>query len=390
MNAENKIKIRYCTRCVIPHTKPDIQFDDAGVCNACRSYENRNVVDWKQREADLKTILERYRNNSSSYWNCVVPVSGGKDSTYQVIRVLQLGMRPLCVNSKTCDLATVGRENLENLRELGVDLIEFSPNPIIRRKLNKIALNQVGDISWPEHVSIFTTPIQVAVRYKIPLIIWGENSQDEYGGPAAAAKNNCLDRRWLEEFGGLLGMRVSDMVGLDGIEEKDLLPYIYPSDEELKSVGVTGVFLGYYLPWDGISNALISQAFGFRTPPGVAEGTMLPYEKIDNYLHGIHDYFKYLKYGFSRATDQACLHIRRDRITRQDGVEIIKRLDGKFPWSYIGKPLEKILEPFDMTVDEFEKICDRFTNKKIFLTDSKGNLVRDRHRNLTKVNYDNV
>lgn len=380
--------LKYCVRCVMPHTKPDLHLDEEGVCNACRSMEKRKEIDWEQRKTELLGVLEKYRRHGSN-WDCIVPVSGGKDSTYQVIRMLQLGLNPLCVTSTTCDLSEIGRKNIENIKQLGVDYMEFSPNPLVRAKLNRIGLMEVGDISWPEHVGIFTIPVRAAVQFNVPLIVWGENSQNEYGGPAAAAENNTLSRRWLEEFGGLLGLRVSDLAEIYGIEPRHLLPYQYPSEEELQRVGVTGLFLGYYLPWDGLSNALIAQANGFITFDQPVEGSMVNYENLDNHQTGIHDYFKFLKFGFSRATDIACLHVRRGRITRQDAVEIVKARDGKFPWTYLGKPLTDILEPLDLTVDEFIKICDRFTNKKIFKRDASGVLIKDKHGNLEKLNYDN-
>jgi N-acetyl sugar amidotransferase len=380
--------LKYCVHCVMPSTKPDLHIDAEGVCNACRAYQNRRHVDWEARKSELLTVLDKYRNSGDN-WDSVIPVSGGKDSTYQVIRMLQLGMNPLCVTSSTCDLSPIGRKNIENLKRLGVDHIEFSPNPLIRAKLNRIALTEVGDISWPEHVGIFTIPVRVAVQFQIPLVVWGENSQNEYGGPADAANSNILNRRWLEEFGGLLGMRVSDLTETYGIPARELLPYKYPPQEEVKRLGITGLFLGHYLPWDGISNALISQAHGFTTFDQAIEGSMVNYENLDNHQVGIHDYFKFLKFGFGRATDIACLHLRRGRLTRQDALEIVKVRDGKFPWTYLGKPLEEILAPLDLSVAEFIKICDRFTNKKIFVRDASGNLVKDRHGNLTKLNYDN-
>ncbi|MDD4136684.1 MAG: N-acetyl sugar amidotransferase, partial [Methanoregula sp.] len=205
--------MHYCRRCVMPDTKPDLSFDKDGICNACRNFESRGEIDWDARKKELLAILDKYRSKDRKNWDCIIPVSGGKDSTYLVIRMLQLGMNPLCVTATTCDLSAIGRANIENLKTLGVDYIEFSPDKKTRIKLNRIGLKEVGDISWPEHVSIFTIPVQVAVRYNIPLLIWGENSQHEYGGPAAATRSNVLDRRWLEEFGGLLGLRVSDMVG---------------------------------------------------------------------------------------------------------------------------------------------------------------------------------
>lgn len=382
--------LTYCKRCVMPDTKPDLHLDDEGVCNACRSYEKRGEVNWETRREGLQVVLEKYRRRDGSNWDCIVPVSGGKDSTYQVVRMLQLGLNPLCVTSTTCDLSELGRENIENLKSLGVDYVEMSPNPLVRAKLNRIGLTQVGDISWPEHVGIFTIPVRAAVQFNVPLIVWGENSQNEYGGPAAAAGNNVLNRRWLEEFGGLLGMRVSDMIGMEGIEAKHLICYTYPDDEELARVGVTGLFLGHYLPWDGLSNTLIAQANGFRSYDKAVEGSMVNYENLDNHQTGIHDYFKFLKFGFGRATDLACLHIRRERLNRQDGLDAVKRLDGRFPWVYLGKPLEDILRPLNMTVDEFVRLCDKFTNKKIFRRDVSGALLKDRDGNLTKINYDNA
>jgi N-acetyl sugar amidotransferase len=373
---------------VMPDTKPDLFLDEEGVCNACRSYERRAEIDWDSRHVELLRLLERYRRADGSNWDCIVPVSGGKDSTYQVVRMLQLGLNPLCVTSTTCDLSELGRRNIENLKRLGVDHVEMSPNPLVRAKLNRIGLTQVGDISWPEHVGIFTIPVRAAVQFNVPLIVWGENSQNEYGGPAAAEVNNVLNRRWLEEFGGLLGLRVSDLVGIEGIEARDLICYTYPTDEELARVGVTGLFLGHYLPWDGLSNALIAQANGFSTFDRVVEGSMVNYENLDNHQTGIHDYFKFLKFGFGRATDLACLHIRRGRLTRDDGLGAVKRLDGRFPWTYLDKPLAQILEPLEITVDDFIKICDKFTNKKIFRS-AGGRLLKDAHGNLTKINDDN-
>lgn len=381
--------IKYCRRCLLPETKPNLYIDEEGVCDACRNYEERKEVDWNKRKEELIQLLDKYRCKDGSNWDCIIPVSGGKDSTYQVIKMLELGMNPLCITATTCDLSDIGRKNIENIKKLGVDYIEFTNNRILRAKLNKIGLKQVGDISWPEHASIFTIPVRAAVQFNVPLIVWGENSQNEYGGPASASENNVLDRRWLEEFGGLLGMRVTDLVGVDGIERKQIIPYTYPTDDELKRVGVTGLFLGYYIQWDGYSNALIAENNGFTTYHTTVEGSIVDYENLDNHQTGIHDYFKFLKFGFGRSTDIASLHIRRGRLTREDALEMVKKHDGKFPWTYLGKSLEDILKPLDITVNEFVKICDKFTNKKIFLTDKNGNLIKDKDGNLTKINYDN-
>lgn len=382
--------IRYCTKCLLPETKPDLSFDSEGVCSACTAFAARSAIDWVARKSELMTLLGRYRDTGGSNWDCVVPVSGGKDSTYQVLQLLELGMNPLCVTATTCDLSPVGRRNIENIKSLGVDHVEFSPNPLVRARLNRIGLEQVGDIAWPEHVGIFTIPVRAAVAYRVPLIVWGENSQNEYGGPAAAAGSPVLDRRWLEEFGGLLGLRVSDLPATAGVSARDLIPYTYPTDDELRAVGVTGLFLGHYLPWDGYTNALLAQAHGFETHPTVVEGSVVNYENLDNQQHGIHDYFKFLKFGFSRATDIASLHVRRGRISREQALKIVRQRDGRFPSSYLGKSLEDILRPLEMSVDEFVEICDSFTNLDLFECDPSGSLVRQADGSLTKVNYDNL
>ena len=381
--------IKYCSNCLLPSTKPDLRFDDDGTCSACVAYQNRAKVDWLERESEFRALVSKYKAKSNSKWDCIIPVSGGKDSTVQVLKILELGLNPLCVTSTTCDVSPIGRRNIENIKNLGVDYVEFTANPQVRKKLNRIGLELVGDIAWPEHVGIFTIPVRAAVDFRIPLIIWGENSQNEYGGPASAQGSPFLNRRWLEEFGGMLGLRVSDLHENHGIIEKDLILYTYPTDDDLTEVGVTGLFLGHYFPWDGLNNYLLAQANGFESFGSVIEGSMVDYENIDNFQHGIHDYFKFLKFGFGRATDIASIHIRRGRISRDQAVKIIKRNDGKYPWSYLGKPLEEILSRIQLTKEEFDSICDRFTNRELFLTDKNGKLIRDDSNSLIKVNYDN-
>jgi N-acetyl sugar amidotransferase len=381
--------IIYCRSCLFPNTKPDLHFNEDGECNACTNYKNRNQINWNERLNQLKDILKKYKSTKSAYWDCIIPVSGGKDSTYQVIKMLELGMNPLCVTATTCDLSEIGRCNIDNIKSLGVDCIEISPNQVVRKKLNRIGLTHVGDISWPEHAGIFTIPIKIAVQFNVPLIIWGENPQNEYGGPAAATKTNVLDRRWLEEFGGLLGLRVSDLPVIEEIKTNDLVFYQYPEQIDLDHIGVTGLFLGYFIPWDGNSNAVIAQEHGFKTIDTIVEGSV-NYENLDNYQTGIHDYFKYLKFGFGRATDLLSMSIRRGKITREDALQLVKVHDGIFPSTYLGKSLSDILEPLNINISEFEKICDRFTNKKIFKKNDDGSLKKDDSGRPLKINYDNL
>lgn len=366
--------MKFCTNCLLPNTKPDLTFSDSGICSACTAFSDRAKIDWIARQDEFSDLLKQHKGKSD--WDCIVPVSGGKDSTAQVVKIMELGLNPLCVNSRTCDLTPLGRANLENIRKLGADLVEYAPDLMVRRRLNRIGLETVGDISWPEHVGIFTIPVRAAVDFNVPMIVWGENSQNEYGGPAANQHNPILDRRWLEEFGGLLGLRLSDLVDDYGFSRRQLSFYCYPEDEALKKVGVTGLFLGHFFPWDGFTNQEIARQNGFSTYESLVEGSCVDYENLDNYQTGIHDYFKYLKFGFSRTSDISSLHVRRGRISRNDALKIVKELDGRYPKSYLGKRLEAILEEIDMNLKEFDIICNQFTNSRIFALDENDQLVR--------------
>ncbi len=357
--------MRYCTRCVMPDTKPDLRFDEEGVCSACRAYDRRVTVDWKARGAEFLRLVAQHKTHP--VYDCVVGSSGGKDSHAITIKARELGLRPLVVTASTDHLTDLGRRNLENLKEVGVDCVEFTPKPTVRRKLNRIALEEVGDIEWPEHCAIFGLPIRIAHQFGIAIVLYGENSQDEYGGPEAAQQAVRLDKRWREEFGGLLGLRPKDLIGRDGIEAADLWPYEYPDVED-----VFGVFLGQFFPWDGWQNALVAQAHGFELYPRLVEGSLSSYENLDNAIVGIHDYFKWLKFGFGRASDIASLHIRRGRLARGDAVNMVQRLEGRFPWSYLGVSLGAILGEIGMDLAAFREVVDRFANPKLLKKSEDG------------------
>lgn len=374
----------------MPETKPDLSFNPEGVCSACSNYEQRLSIDWDSRGAELELVLDQYRSSDSSNYDCIIPVSGGKDSTYQVIRMLEYGMNPLCITSTTDHITELGQHNIENIKNLGVDHLEVSTNPIVRRKISRFALEQVGDISWAEHVTIFTIPIRFAMSLDIKLIIWGENSQNEYGGPVTAAADKALDRRWLEEFGGLNGLRVSDLLGKNDIEQHHLIQYTYPEDAQLEKAGITGLFLGYFVPWDGLRNALIAQVNGFHTYGKTVEGSLVDYENLDNAQTGIHDYFKYLKFGFGRATDLACMQVRRGRLSRHEAIRARRLHDGKFPWTYLDVPIQETLGAIGMSFDDFLAVCDRYTNYRLFRHESDGRLSRDDNGELLLINDDNL
>tara|TARA_Y100000031_G_scaffold149289_1_gene186830 strand:+ start:507 stop:1670 length:1164 start_codon:yes stop_codon:yes gene_type:complete len=382
--------IKYCKSCITPATKPDFKINADGICAGCQSFTYRKHIDWKRKEKDFLEIINKYKNNNHSNYDCIIPCSGGKDSTYQTIKVLEYGLNPLCVTASTDMLSEIGRKNIENIKKLGVDHMEVSTDPNLRRKINLFTLETIGDISWAEHITIFTIPVRIAVNMRIPLIIWGENASNEHGGPANDLENNIFDRRRLEELGGIGSLRTSDLPDLMGIEEKKLIQYTYPSKKELIDVGVIGIFLGYYFPWDGKKNAEIAAQNGFMTYHKNVEGSVVNYENLDNLQMRIHDYFKFLKYGFDRVTDWCSIHIRRGRMKREEAVEIAREWGGKYPDEYLGVKLEEVLREIGCDKARFDKICNNFTNKKLFKLDPSGKPIRDNHNNLIKINYENV
>jgi len=380
--------IYYCKQCVYPSTKPHIEFNEDRICSGCIAYNNRPKIDWQQREEKLKNILKDFKNKSPDYYHCIVPSSGGKDSHYQTIKMLEYGLNPLVVNVVPDKLAEIGRHNMENMRYLGVDTIQISLDPIIRRKINKFSLETVGDISWPEHISIFTVPVKVSVNMKIPLLIWGESAENENGGPIETLDNNILNRRWLEEFGGLLGLRTNDLEDILKIPKNKLIQYTYPSEKELKSVGSMGIFLGQFLPWDSLKNAEVAASHGFKYYKNNVEGNMVPYENLDNVYMRIHDYFKFLKYGYDRITDWSGWNIRNGKISRKEAVKINQEKSGRYPATYLGYPLKVILDEINCSQDEFDNICDKFTNKNLFQCNNKGQLIKDETGSLILKNRD--
>lgn len=382
-----KIEIKHCKKCLFPETKPDLYFNEDGICSACIGAElKNNKIDWKQREKDFYSIVEKFRLGKDEIgYDCLIPVSGGKDSTYQAYFMKEVcGMNPLCVCFETTKITELGQRNLDNLSKMGLDVIHFKKNYKAYRSMVIEGFKRIGDEMWPNHLGIFTIPILIATKFSIPLVIWGENSQLEYGGPLETLEKNKLTRRWLEEFGGLLGNRTQDMIGVDGITAKDLTPYFYPSDEILGKANITSIFLGHYFFWDARKQLEIVKQYGFSVKEdGPVEGTYTDYENVDEQLVGLHDYLKFVKYGFGRATDHANIDIRNKRLTRSEGLELVKKYDGKYPH----KSIKAFIEYSGMTHCEIDGIIDSYTNPLLFKMNDDGEFEKDLDGNLIR-NFD--
>ena len=372
--------MRYCTKCLYPDTKPQLNFNEDGVCDACRNWEKKSSVDWESRKKQLQEIAEKYRKSDGSY-DCVIPVSGGKDSTFQALYARdELGLNPLLVNFIPRDLVELGRKNIENLKNQGFDYVEFTPNPKIYRQLAKIGLTEFGDVTWPEHHGLFIVPVKVAAAFNIPLIIWGENPQFEYGGPGLGDQ---LDFEWLKKFGGFwLDEYNVETIGTKfDIKLKNLNPYIYPTKEELEKMNLKSIFLFYFLRYDVYSILEHVKKHGFSVDDRPKEGTYTNWENLDEKYTGMHDHFKWIKYGFGRATDHASLDIRYGKISREEGKKLVREYEGKIPTRYF----EEFLKDMELDKKEFYRIVDKFANKEIFKSDTNGELLRDKDGNLEKI-----
>lgn len=347
-----------CRSCLIPSTRPDTAFHD-GQCSACVNFGKRHLIDWGMRYESLLKILEGSRMTVDGF-NCIVPSSGGKDSTYQVLKLIELGAKPLVVTATTCMLTPIGRKNIDNLARYATT-IEVTPNRAVRAKLNRFGLTQVGDISYPEHMAIFSIPFQVAQRYGIPLIFYGESPQREYGCPEGEEDNFILDQRWVHEFGGLLGMRASDCVGYDGITASDMLMYRIPEEVSAKAY-----FLGQFIPWDSHRNAREAVAAGMiQELP--SQANWWPAENLDNAMTGIHDHQMWRKFGYGRLAAQLSVDIRNGLISRIEALDIVRERDGLFPWLYAGIGLPKVLQQIGLSEEQFFKALDDFTDWSLFI-----------------------
>lgn len=357
--------MKYCKKCLFPETKPDLFFDNEGVCDACRSSERKhgiiNSIDWNGRAEEFENILSDYRSKDGMNYDCIIPVSGGKDSTFQVYAMKVIHkMNPLAVTFDQFDATETSEFNLEVMRSIGVDHIHFRLNPNIVKRLVKKGFEIVGDLHWVNHVGIYTVPTRLAVAMNIPLIIWGENPQLEYGGPAASRDNKYLDRRWRQEFGCMRGFREEDMVD-EVIELSDLKSLMWPSDDDIQRVGVTGIFYGYYFKWDARKQMELIEKYGWKHLDKPQAGSWLDYENIDMGFVDIREHLKWIKYGYGRATDQVNIDIRNDRISRADAITEIKDIDGKFDF----QNRKKFCEYIGILEEEFTRIRDSFVNTDI-------------------------
>lgn len=359
----------YCKRCCYPaNAKPSIIFDEQGICSGCRLEESRPFINWAERKVLLDSILEEYRSyarKNSNPYDCIIPVSGGKDSHFQTYLIKKMyGLNPLLVTYNHIFNTKRGIRNLTNLvKQFSCDLIRFTSNPESVRKISKYMLKRVGDITWHYHAGIMTFPIQIAVARTIPLIIWGEHGFAELTGMFNQDDMVEFTKKVRQEH-SMRGFEPEDLIAdpESGITRQDVAPFFYPSDEAIERVGVRGIYLSNYMKWDvRAQTKLMIEQYGFETAIK-RERTFHLYDKIDDiHANGAHDYLKYLKFGYGRATDDASNEIRHARMTREEGIEMVKQYDAVRP-----SDLDLYLAFVGMTEEEFEKSIEHLRDPEIW------------------------
>lgn len=357
--------MNYCSRCILPDTRPNLEIGPDGVCNACRAHELKATIDWPGREAAFQAVVESAKQRAQPKgYDCIVPVSGGKDSTWQTVKCLEYGLKPLAVTYATPARTDVGRKNLENLIDQGVDHIDYRISPEVERRFMKEAFIKFGSSAVPMHMALFSIPLRLAVTMSIPLVIWGENSAFEYGGTEEERTGFRLDRRWLSKYGVTHGTQAEDWT--DTFSEKELTPYYAPGDEELERENVLAVFLGYYFEWDPEETYRVAKAHGFVSRAAGPKTGYYDYADIDDDFISIHHYLKWVKFGFTRDFDNLSLEIRYGRLGREEAVNILRERGVPAPEDDISR----FCEFSGLSRTEFDEVCESFRNRKIWMKEN--------------------
>jgi len=361
--------MEYCKRCCYPaNAKPDIIFDDQGVCSGCRVIESRVEIDWNERERWLRDLLEKYKalaRENHRVYDCIIPVSGGKDSHYQTYLMKEVyGMNPLLVTYNHIFNTKLGMRNLTNLvKQFNCDLIRFTSNPQSVRKISRYMLETIGDVTWHYHAGIMTFPIQTAVKYQIPLMIWGEEGFSELTGMFNQDDMVEFTKKKRQEH-DMRGFEPEDLISRDDndLTARDLAPFFYPSDEQIEELGLRGIYLSNYISWNAKKQTeFIIENYGFETAQ-LRDRTFNLYDKLEDiHANGVHDYLKYLKFGYGRATDDASTEIRHRRMTREEGIEMVMKHDPRRP-----ADLDIYLDFMGMTETEFEGYVEHLRDPSIW------------------------
>jgi imidazoleglycerol phosphate synthase cyclase subunit len=374
----SKNPIRWCTRCLYPSiSAAPMEFDDEGVCMGCRMAEVKAAIpkaEWRRRRELLREIFDKYRCRDGSRHDVVIAVSGGKDSYFQTHVIKhEFGLNPLLVTYDGNNWTPPGWRNMVRMREVfGVDHVVVRPSVETLKKLNRLGFIVMGDMNWHAHVGITTVPCRVAVQNRIPLVIWGEHGYLDLCGQFSMddfPEMSYRDR--LEHFAR--GYEWNYFVGREGLTSQDMTQWKYPSDQEIFDLDLRGIYLGNYVYWEANEHAkLMVEKYGFETSDVPFERTYRRMSNLDDmHENGMHDYLKYIKFGYGRCTDHVCKDIRAGAMTRSEGLELVRRMD-----HVKSSDLKRWLEYAGMTEAEFDRIADTFRDPRVWRMED-GRWIKD-------------
>lgn len=363
-------EVKFCKRCVISNQRPRITFDKEGVCSACRYAEKKqNSIDWAKRERELKALCDKHRSKDGS-WDVVVPCSGGKDSAV-VAHVLRTkyNMHPLTVTWAPHKYSDIGWRNFQRFIHSGFDNIMGTPNGIVHRKMTRLAFEILGDPFQPFIYGQKAFPIRIATKFNIPLIMYGENGEVEYGGDSKneESPSHNVDDDMIKHYFSGLDINYWKQYGFS---DQDLYYYTLPAADEMKKVGIQCHFLGYYMKWVPQENYYYAaEHTNFEAnPEGRSEGTYSKYASLDDEVDGFHYYLAYIKFGLGRTTSDAAHEIRDGHITRDEGVKLVRKFDGEFP----KKHYKLFLEYTGLTDERVHEVIDSFRSEHLWEKTPKG------------------
>jgi len=361
------IKIQYCRRCVYPFIGVKLYIDEEGICSSCRSTEKFEQIkpdDWDERKKRFERILEETIKDNKSNYDCVIPVSGGKDSYYQAhIITAEYGLKPLLVTYHGNNYLPEGDYNRDRMRQLfNADHIVWGPSVDVLKKLNILGFKKMGDMNWHNHCGIMTAAIRVAVNFNVSLIIWGETQ--EISGMFEPDDFVEFSARLRHEH-DLRGYEWYDLIDdpVYKLSEKDMLWAKYPSDEEIIRVGIRGLYISNFFKWDSNSHyKMVKERYGWKPAEEPFERTYRKFSNIDDrYENGAHDLLKFIKFGYGRASDHASKDIRWGYMTREEGVRMVQKYD-----HVVSSDLYYWLNYVDMKEDEFWRIADTFRDPRVW------------------------
>lgn len=343
--------VQYCLRCGMPSAERDLTYDELGVCNICQSAEQKMALNWVEREKELRDTLDRFRGREGTDYDCIVPISGGKDSAFQLYLITQVyKLKPLAVTFSHNWYSETGMKNLRwCLETFDCDHIMFTPSRSVVNRAARRSLEMIGDSCWHCHAGVGAFPLQIAVKYNIPLLIWGESVAEHSG----MSNYNTIIKFDREYFKFVSSRFEHWEMATDYMSVRDLSPFALPSWEEVEKLGLVGIHLGDHVFWDAERQVeLLRDLYGWQED--TVEGTYKCYKSVECVMPGVHDYTKFLKRGYGRATDHASQDCRAGLMTREEANEYIREHDPKRPGI-----LDYYLKSTGYSEEEFYRIMDQ-------------------------------